>query len=303
VFPRDSMLKAATVTYRALVMGARGLLLLTLSCCQQPPEILQPLLQPGGGLQAAPPRVSGSVPTDRASQRVFEAPGIPSQQTAGTITQPAAAPGQAGDVTLNFVDTDIREVARTILGTTLKLNYTIDPAVHGTATLYTGTPLARSALLPTLETLLNQSGATLVEKNGLYEVVPVAVAGFVPYLVFAANPDVRLAIPLLVAAGACALYGLGLDARVRDATPVPLFARTMSVSSAGLMALQGAGFTLAGALAQALGPATAIAVSGGCGLATVFLLAGPGFRTRRIANSTHDTEEAACLEPASSRGE
>ena len=40
--------------------------------------------------------------------------------------------GQAGDVTLNFVDTDIREIARTILGTTLNLNYTIDPNVHGT---------------------------------------------------------------------------------------------------------------------------------------------------------------------------
>jgi predicted MFS family arabinose efflux permease len=132
---------------------------------------------------------------------------------------------------------------------------------------------------------------------------PVAAVGFVPYLAFAADPDVRIAIPLLVAAGACALYGLGLDARVRDATPVPLFARTMSVNSAGLMALQGAGFTIAGALAQALGPGTAIAVSGGCGIAAVFLLSAPGFRNRRITNSIHDAEEAACLELASTRDE
>jgi hypothetical protein len=134
-------------------------------------------------------------------------------------------------------------------------------------------------------------------------VVPVAAAGFVPYLVFAADPDLWLAIPLLVAAGTCAIYGLGLDARVRDATPLPLFARTMSVNSAGLMALQGAGFTLAGALAQALGPGTTIAISGGCGIATVFLLSAPDFRNRRHHYLDHDKQEAPCLELASTHDE
>ena len=97
------------------------------------------------------------------------APAVPPPPTSG-------ARGQAGDVTLNFVDTDIREIARTILGTTLKLNYTIDPNVHGTGSIDTGTPLPRSALLPTLETLLNANGATLIERNGVYAVVPIAAA-------------------------------------------------------------------------------------------------------------------------------
>jgi general secretion pathway protein D len=56
----------------------------------------------------------------------------------------------------------------------LKLNFTIDPRVHGTASIDTGTPLPRSALLQTLETLLNQNGATLVERGGIYAVVPTA---------------------------------------------------------------------------------------------------------------------------------
>ena len=34
--------------------------------------------------------------------------------------------------------------------------------------------MQRSALLPTLETLLNANGATLVERNGVYAVVPIA---------------------------------------------------------------------------------------------------------------------------------
>jgi general secretion pathway protein D len=150
--------------------------LVVLTSCQKPVEVLEPLQQPVG-LQAAPSRVSSSIPTDRTSQRVFEATGSPTAPTSVAGAPQAGEAGQPGDVTLNFVDTDIREVAKTILGTTLRLNYTIDPAVHGTTTLNTGTPIARSALLPTLETLLNQNGATLVEKNGLYQVMPVAAAG------------------------------------------------------------------------------------------------------------------------------
>ncbi len=134
-------------------------------------------------------------------------------------------------------------------------------------------------------------------------VVPAAAAVFVPYLAFGLDPAVQVAIPLLVAAGACGCYVLGLDARIRDAAPLPLFARTMTVSSAGLMALQGAGFALAGALAQVLGPGTAIAVSGGCGIVAVVLLSGTGLPMRRSRNSRHDKEEPACLELVSSPDE
>jgi len=139
--------------------------------CQQPSQPgLEPLEQPSN-LQAAEARVNSTIPVDRSRERAFvetataRVPVAPPQQ-------PGATGGQAGDVTLNFVDTDIREIIRTILGTTLNVNYTIDPNVHGTGSIETGTPLPRSALLPTLETLLNQNGATLIERNGVYAVVP-----------------------------------------------------------------------------------------------------------------------------------
>jgi general secretion pathway protein D len=148
-----------------------------LAACQyinapSPPD-LEPLEEPRA-LEAAPPRVSGAIPIDRSRERAFTAQSVAAVPAVPPPTTPAAG-GQAGDVTLNFVDTDIREIARTILGTTLKLNYTIDPNVHGTGSIDTGTPLPRSALLPTLETLLNSNGATLVEKGGVYSVVPIAV--------------------------------------------------------------------------------------------------------------------------------
>ena len=148
-----------------------------LAACQNinapsPPE-LEPLEEPRA-LEAAPPRVSGTIPVEHR-ERAFTAQGVASTPAVPPPPTPAAG-GQAGDITLNFVDTDIREIARTILGTTLKLNYTIDPNVHGTGSIDTGTPLPRSALLPTLETLLNANGATLVEKGGVYSVVPIAFA-------------------------------------------------------------------------------------------------------------------------------
>jgi predicted MFS family arabinose efflux permease len=106
-------------------------------------------------------------------------------------------------------------------------------------------------------------------------VAPAALASFVPYLVFGFGPPIPVAMALLVISGAGGLYVLGLDARVRDAAPPELFARTMTISTGGLMALQGIGFALAGAIAQAVGPAAAIVIAGCCGLAsTVVLLRG-----------------------------
>jgi predicted MFS family arabinose efflux permease len=103
-------------------------------------------------------------------------------------------------------------------------------------------------------------------------VVPAAAASFVPYLVFAAWPPIGVCLALLVVSGAFGMYSLGLDGRVRDAAPDRLFARTMTLNSAGLMTLQGAGFALAGALAQAIGAGPAVAALGACGLLAVAAL-------------------------------
>jgi hypothetical protein len=103
-------------------------------------------------------------------------------------------------------------------------------------------------------------------------VMPAAAAGFVPYLAFLLDPSVGLAIALLVVSGAFGMYSLGLDGRVRDAAPERLFARTMTLNTAGLMTLQGLGFALAGALAEGIGSGGAIALAGGCGLVAVAVL-------------------------------
>ncbi|MBV8740068.1 MAG: type II secretion system secretin GspD [Alphaproteobacteria bacterium] len=164
------------------------LAIVVLGSCKQPETGLVPLEQPTA-LQAAAPRISGPIPTNRSEERPFEdrrTPVMAGVRGTAAPPPPGAVTSQGGDVTLNFVDTDIREIARAVLGTTLKVDYTIDPAVHGTGSIETPAPLPRSALLGTLETLLNENGAALVVRNGIYNVVPLP-AGALSNLATGAN--------------------------------------------------------------------------------------------------------------------
>ena len=100
----------------------------------------------------------------------------------------------------------------------------------------------------------------------------IAAVGFVPYVAFAARPSVALAIPLLIVSGLGSGYFLGLDGLLRDAVPPPLFPRTMAINSAGLMTIQGLGFAAAGAVAELVSPAAAIAGAGVLGLSAIAVL-------------------------------
>ncbi len=153
-------LAASTVLYAA-------------GCAQvNQPRLLPPLPPLAGGLDNATPRVNGSVagnpPPLQAA--VSNGPGVLVSARAGT---PGAT---GGSITLDFADTDIREVVAQILGNTLHVNYAIDPSVHGTATLRTVSPLAESQLIPVLQSLLAQNGATLTVNGGVYRVLPTALA-------------------------------------------------------------------------------------------------------------------------------
>ncbi len=177
-----------------LAAGAAALAIVVLGACTQPETGLLPLEQPTA-LQAAAPRISGPIATNRTEERPFEdrraplaarLPGAAGPPGSALAPSPGVVVRRNGDVTLNFVDTDIREIVRAVLGTTLKLDYTIDPAVRGTGSIETPSPLPRSALLGTLETLLNQNGAALVVRSGIYNVEPLP-AGALSNLATGAN--------------------------------------------------------------------------------------------------------------------
>ncbi len=101
-----------------------------------------------------------------------------------------------GPVSLDFADTDIREVAAQILGTILKVNYTIDPAVKGTASFRSAHPLSGPQLIAVLQALLGQNGAALVRSGDLYRVLPAAAAANVPGLADNAASAGSIVVPL-----------------------------------------------------------------------------------------------------------
>ena len=148
--------------------------LIQISACNHPSAPAIPALAPlPDGGTTAPPRINGSVGIPAAlppAQIVFGR-----GEDVSSVANSGAERG-GGDISLDFADTDIREVVAQILGTFLKVNYTIDPTVRGTATLHTIQPLSRRDLVPTLQSLLAQNGAGLTVNGALYHVVPAAQA-------------------------------------------------------------------------------------------------------------------------------
>jgi general secretion pathway protein D len=152
---------------------------------------LPPLPPLSGDVGVASPRINANVGTTKATPPEQISIAAPTRMH---LTEPEAS-GGSGNITLDFADTDIREIVSQILGNILKVTYTIDPGVHGTATLRTPEPISRSQLIPALQTMLSQNGATLVQSGNIYRVLPAAAAGG-PQLAAGAGTAGATVVPL-----------------------------------------------------------------------------------------------------------
>lgn len=76
----------------------------------------------------------------------------------------------AGEYTLNFENTDIKDVARAILNDALKLNYTISGDLSGPVTISSARPVGRNQLLSALEVSLSTFGFSLLKSGGQYNI-------------------------------------------------------------------------------------------------------------------------------------
>jgi type II secretion system protein D len=85
------------------------------------------------------------------------------------VPQPYVA---SGTVSFFFDDADIFEVAQTIFGDVLKVNYIIDPKVKGRVNFRTVTPIPKDEVLPVMEIILRLNGIGFVEERGIYNIVP-----------------------------------------------------------------------------------------------------------------------------------
>lgn len=85
-------------------------------------------------------------------------------------------PPTDGDVSFNFTDSPIQAVVQAILGDVYEANYIIAPGVGGTVTYVTQQPIRAEQAMGVLEYLLALNNASIVFKDGRYEILPVAAA-------------------------------------------------------------------------------------------------------------------------------
>lgn len=159
------------------------LLLATLVACNRETDSWDGDFSPAG------PRAltSGSLPAEQRGLQEVDRPKTTAPKVKIGNAQMVQAPGAPerlatfsaegdGDVTLNFVNANVREVVDAVLGQILHLNYTIDPKVQATITMQTSRPMKRDAVLPTFENVLQANAIALVRADDVYRVVPLAGA-------------------------------------------------------------------------------------------------------------------------------
>lgn len=140
----------------------------------QPAAAQQPVQKPTNPA-AAPAKIAEIYPGREAQRRSVGG-------TAGAApadTRPAlpAAGQPQGDITLNFEEADIRQVAQAILRDILNVTFVIDPDVRGNVTVRTAGGLTREQVLPVFQTALQATGAGLYTQNGIYRIALLQNAG------------------------------------------------------------------------------------------------------------------------------
>ncbi len=103
---------------------------------------------------------------------------------AGPFRAVVGVPADEGEeITLEFDGADLASVVQLMMEDGLAANYVIDPNVTGVVTIRTNRPLMKEEILPTLEEILRMNNAAIVERDGLFRIVPRAEAGFsAPFL-------------------------------------------------------------------------------------------------------------------------
>lgn len=124
-----------------------------------------------------PAKDAGKTAAESKTSEYKRPPAATIHKGTGALIKPTPAekpPTGAANITLNFEAADVRDIAKTVLAEILKESYIVDPKVQGTISFRTTRPLAKEALLPTLETVLRMNGVVMVKENGIFKVMPAA---------------------------------------------------------------------------------------------------------------------------------
>jgi general secretion pathway protein D len=117
----------------------------------------------GGGTQSRGFTSLGSGAASRSAEAYADPP----------PTAQAAAEVDAKDgYTLNFENSPVSNVAKSVLGDILGVGYVIDPRAQGTITLSTGRPIAKRDVLFVLENGLRANNLAMIHDTGGYRILP-----------------------------------------------------------------------------------------------------------------------------------
>lgn len=115
---------------------------------------------------------------------------------------------EEGDVTLNFQDSPIAEVVKTIISDILGENYVIGEGVGGVVSMRTTRAIPRDSLISVLDNLLRMNGAAVIKNDTYYEIVAIddsGVTGLSPGLKLSSDRGYQVQIVPLRYIGARAM--------------------------------------------------------------------------------------------------
>ena len=160
--------------------------------------------QPGGPAEKPAP-----TPVKPAEAEKPTPPAVPTPAPvpAPAPTRPASPPSPAvpsrprgQGVVFKFDNADLYEVIRT-MAEILKINYVIDPKVRGTVNINTSGAISQEDIYPLFLSILRMNGATIVKRDSVYEIVPIAegkkLPGAMPEEGKKVGPEDRFAIEII----------------------------------------------------------------------------------------------------------
>jgi len=162
-----------------------------------PQPAVQPVIAQGpsnlqkSAQQPTPEQTPAAPAPTPSTQPTPQQPANSAATLPGVVQAPPVAPEdkQAMSVSLNLENVDLYQVIR-IIGTELKINYMVDPAVKGSVTINTSGAISRADLFSVLESILQVNGAAIIKQDGYYRIVPANDAKSQPVpLVFAKSPE------------------------------------------------------------------------------------------------------------------
>jgi general secretion pathway protein D len=126
------------------------------------------------------PQPVGTVDTGGASSpKPFSFFGSSSPAPASNAPAPGSKEVEAaeGGYTLNFEDTPVANVAKSVLGDVLGVSYVIDPHAQGSITLSSGRPIAKRDMLFVIESALRANNLNMLRDGSGYRIVPATDGG------------------------------------------------------------------------------------------------------------------------------